>query len=116
MKFDANARTLYASNESHLCVVNISQEMKRHKILNFIQFVRNYVGNESIKSIQYLYLLTHDEKTKEENHEGVNSFQNLLKHWKTSHSMKNQELCWKCTYGIIDESDSLQLSVKEKKL
>ena len=35
-------------------------------------------------------MLAHNEKLKEENHEGIHVIQNLLNHWKTSCSMKIQ--------------------------
>ena len=67
--------------------------------------MHSYIVIKNIKSARNLSALTHDEKLKEKNHEGVHNFQKLLKHWKTLHSIKNPEICWKCAYRIIDDSD-----------
>ena len=60
-EFDTNIRIFCTNNASQLCMDNMSQEIKRHQILNFIQFVCNYAGNEAIKSTRDVFSLTHDE-------------------------------------------------------
>lgn len=55
--------------------------------------MHSYIVIKNIKSARNLSALTHDEKLKEKNHEGVHNFQKLLKHWKTLHSIKNPEIC-----------------------
>ena len=66
--------------------------------------MRNHVSDESMKSTRDIFVLTHDAKLKSVTHEGVGSFQSLLKHWKSVHAMKNLELCYKCVHGIIDDT------------
>ena len=45
------------------------------------------------QAIRDLFVLTHDAKLKEDNYEGISSFLNLLKYWKSVHAMKNPEPC-----------------------
>ena len=51
--FDVSTRMFCANNASQLCVDNMSQEIKRYQFLMFVQFVRNYVSNETIKLFKY---------------------------------------------------------------
>ena len=50
-----------------------------------------------------LFVTTHDADLRNEHHEGVCSFTDLLEHWKSEHAMKNPEIGWNSTHGVIDE-------------
>ena len=65
----------------------------------------NYIGTETIKHASDLFVTTHDANLRNENHEGVCSFTDLLEHWKSEHAMKNPETCWNSTHGVIDEKN-----------
>ena len=96
-EFYNDASTFYNNNESQLHADFFFQELKNNRFFAFFKFVHNYVGNTAMKETKNMFSLTHDERLKDVNHEGVGGFQSLLKHWKSDHAMKNPELCWKRT-------------------